>query len=183
MTISARSVDAWACDFLTGGGFIFTTGSGTHEEAKGTFAIGGGCKHDSPTWGHLEYHDHGNGLNAHWTNITGYFEESSGYDSKGRLAGTRKVCGTARTNLYGDVDFVVWATDNGEPGTSDEFDIRLSQMGVIRYTTEAEPGFFPHKLGGGEGGGGNIQLHKPNPSTTGDFSGDCPAMSAMFPPS
>jgi len=48
------------------------------------------------------------------------------------------------------------------------------------YTTEAEPG-APHKLGGGDGGGGNIQLHKPNPSTTGEFGGDCAARSAVFP--
>ena len=64
------------------------------------------------------------------------------------------------------------ATDNGEPGTSDEFVIRLRKSGVTVYTTEADDS---HQLGGGEGGGGNIQLHKPNPSTTGDFGGSCPA--------
>jgi hypothetical protein len=172
MTISARSVEAWACDFLTGGGFIFTTAGG-NGEAKGTFAIGGGCKHGSPTWGHLEYHDHGNGLNAHWTSITGYFERDTSADPKtGQPIGTRYICGTARTNLYGDVDFAVRATDNGEPGTSDEFVIRLTKFGVTMYTTEGDDS---HQLGGGEGGGGNIQLHKPNPSTTGDFGGSCPA--------
>src|ERR1041384_5235648 len=74
LLIAGRAADAWEqpCDFLTGGGFIFTTGSGTHDEAKGTFAIGGGCKHGSQTCGHLEYHDHGNDLNAHWTSITAY---------------------------------------------------------------------------------------------------------------
>jgi len=186
LLIGGRTASAWeqACDFLTGGGFIFTTASGTHEEGKGTFAIGGGCKHGSPTWGHLEYHDHVDGLNAHWTSITAYLKEGDPEQSSDpktkQPTGTRLVCGTARTNTYGDVDFMVRATDNGEPGTTDEFDIRLSQFGLIVYTTEDEPG-APNKLGGGEGGGGNIQLHKPNPSTTGDFGGECPARSAVRP--
>jgi hypothetical protein len=177
VVVSTRSVSAWQCDFLTGGGFIFTNGGNTHAEAKGTFAIGGGCKHGSPTWGHLEYQDHGNGLNVHWTSITAYLEQSTSSDEKGRPIGTRYVCGTARTNLFGDVDFVARGTDNGEPGTSDGFDIRLSQMGRVVYSTEYEPN-SPHTLADGEGGGGNIQLHAPNPSTTGEFGGECPALGA-----
>jgi len=184
VVLGGRTAIAWEqpCDFLTGGGFIYTTASGTHPDAKGTFAIGGGCKHGSPTWGHLEYHDHYNGLNAHWTSITAYMKEGDPpqtFDPKtGQPTGTRLVCGTARTNLFGDVDFMVRATDNGEPGSSDEFDIRLSQDGHTVYTTEYEPG-APNKLGGGDGGGGNIQLHKPNPSTTGEFGGACPARAAV----
>src|SRR6185436_1285110 len=131
----------------------------------------GGCKNGSPTWGHLEYQDHGTGLNVHWTAITAYLiegENLGGTDPQtGQPTGVRLVCGTARTNQYGDVDFMVRARDAGEPGTTDEFDLRLSQGGSIVYTTENEPG-APHKLGDGDGGGGNIQLHKPNPSTTGN---------------
>lgn len=182
--ISERSVRAhdFPCDFLTGGGFIFTTASGAHAEAKANFGVGGGCKHGSPTWGHLEYQDHATGLNVHWLTITAYMieaEEPGTTDPKTRQPlGTRLICGTARTNQFGNVDFMVRATDNGEPGTSDEFDIRLAQGARIIYTTENEPG-APNKLGAGEGGGGNIQLHKPNPSTTGAFGGDCPARAAI----
>jgi hypothetical protein len=171
------------CDFLTGGGFIITTGGGTHAPAKGNFGIGGGCKHGTPTWGHLEYHDHGNGLNAHWLTITAYLAEGDGlgdtaFDPKTKQpTGTRLVCGTARTNLYGDVDFMVRAHDEGEPGSEDEFDIRLAQNGRVVYGTELEG---IHKLNDGNGGGGNIQLHKPNPSTDGQLGGDCPARAATF---
>jgi hypothetical protein len=171
------------CDFLTGGGFIITTGGGTHAPAKGNFGIGGGCKHGSPTWGHLEYHDHGNGLNAHWLTITAYLAEGDGlgdtsFDPKTKQpTGTRLVCGTARTNLYGDVDFMVRASDAGEPGSEDEFDIRLAQNGRVVYGTEVEG---THQLNDGNGGGGNIQLHKPNPSTDGQLGGDCPARAATF---
>lgn len=171
------------CDFMTGGGFINTTASGQHPLAKANFGVGGGCKDGSPTWGHLEYIDHGNGLNVHWTAITAYLAEGDGLgdtstDPKtGQPTGTRLICGTARTNQLGDVDFMVRAKDAGEPGVNDEFDIRLSQSGVIVYTTENDPG--PHKLNDGNGGGGNIQLHKPNPSTAGQLGGDCPARAAF----
>lgn len=167
LTASA-SAFAWQCDFMTGGGYIVRdTGF------KANFGIGGGCKHGEPTWGHLEYIDHTNGLNVHWTSITGYYEWDSHYENKGRLAGSRLICGTARTNLYGDVDWVVLATDLGEPGRDDEFTIRLKKAGVTVYTTEGDSN---HTLGGAGSGGGNIQLHKPNPSTSGSFGGSCAAL-------
>src|SRR5205823_4140607 len=170
-TATAPSVKAWAtlppCDFLTGGGWIVYNGN------KANFGVGGGCKHGSPTWGHLEYIDHGTGLNVHWTSITAYLEIDSSTDAKGRPTGAREICGTARTNQFGDVDWVVVARDRGEPGDDDEFIIRLTQSGVIVYTTEFDS---DHTLGGSGPGGGNIQLHKPNPSTTGSFGGSCPAL-------
>lgn len=179
----AARAHEFPCDFLTGGGYILTTASGAHAEAKANFGVGGGCKHGSPTWGHLEYIDHGTGLNVHWTSITAYMLEADGDTSSdpktGQPTGTRLICGTARTNQLGDVDFMVRARDRGEPGVDDEFDLRLARGGLIVYTTEVEPG-APNKLGGGAGGGGNIQLHKPNPSTTGSFGGSCPARAATF---
>ena len=162
------------CDFLTGGGFIIVDG------AKANFGVGGGCKNGTATWGHLEYIDHGSGLNVHGTSITAYIEVESGYNSKGKPIGIRGICGKARTNLYGNVDFLVRARDAGEPGVNDEFDIRLTQpqgnppVNVIVYSTEFFN--FPHKLNDGNGGGGNIQLHGP---TAGNFSpldpSTCPA--------
>jgi len=168
LVLASGSAAAWQCDFLTGGGFIVRdTG------AKANFGVGGGCKDGSPTWGHLEYIDHGMGLNVHWTSITAYMEIDSSTDDKGRPIGARFICGTARTNLLGDVDWVVAARDRGEPGSDDEFIIRLTRFGVIVYTTEGD---LDHTLGGSGPGGGNIQLHKPNPSTTGSFGGSCPAL-------
>jgi hypothetical protein len=60
------------------------------------------------------------------------------------------------------VDFRVGVVDNGEPGVDDRFAIRLGIAGSPVYTTEFEP---DDTLGGAGPGGGNIQLHKPNPST------------------
>lgn len=64
---SAHDVPPPGCDFLTGGGFIIRDNG-----AKANFGVGGGCKHGSPTWGHLQYIDHGTGLNVHWETITAY---------------------------------------------------------------------------------------------------------------
>lgn len=169
----ASTVAIAHCDKVTGGGFIITTASGSHAPAKGTFGVGGGCKHGQP-WGHLEYHDHATGLNVHWLTITGYeivFNDGAENDPKRR--GGRHICGTARTNLYGDVDFAVGVIDNGEPGVDDWFIIRLRQSGVTVYTTEGDA---DHTLGGDGPGGGNIQLHKPNPSTDEFAPGFCAAL-------
>jgi len=175
--LASGSVFAQGCDFVTGGGFIFFNSS------RANFGVGGGCKDGSPTFGHLEYVDHDMGLNVHWTSITGYFDNGgNGVDDHGQPTGTRRVCGTARTNLFGDVDFAVTVTDAGEPGVNDTFDIRLRQAGggLVVYDTATQ--CSPHFLGSpvpcapGTNGGGNIQLHKPNPSTrTGAFGGSCPA--------
>jgi hypothetical protein len=184
---SPASAHPMPCDFMTGGGFIITTASGTHDPAKANFGVGGGCKQGFPTWGHLQYIDHGSGLNVHWTSITGYLAEGDGLgdtstDPKtGQPTGTRLICGTARTNQFGDVDFMVRASDKGEPGVNDQFDLRLARSGIIVYTTEMEPG-FPHELNNGNGGGGNIQLHKPNPSTFGELGGECHARDAVSIP-
>src|SRR5437667_6900617 len=107
------------CDFLTGGGFII------HDGAHANFGVAGGCKHGSPTWGHLEYIDHGTGLNVHWTSITAYMFVDQGEPANGQPTGARIICGTARTNQFGDVDWAVFVRDRGEPGSDDEFTIPL----------------------------------------------------------
>ena len=174
--LTANLASAWEqqapeqsqCDFLTGGGFII------HDGAQANFGVAGGCKHGSPTWGHLEYIDHGTGLKVHSTSITAYMLDITG-DPNARL-----ICGTARTNQSGDVNFVVRTGDAGEPGINDQFDIRVKdQSGVTVYDTATEE-CIPHYLGSsapcspGDGGGGKIQLHKPNPSFIG--GGSCPAL-------
>lgn len=161
-----------ACDFLTGGGFIIRPSG-----AKANFGVAGGCRGGSPTWGHLEYTDRGEGLQVKWTSITAYFFDRVGAGMDHQPTGTRFICGRARTNrTSGEVDWVVRAIDSGEPGTNNVFSIQLSQANTVIYTT------FPDDpnvtLGGNSRGGGNVQLHKPNPSTSGSFSTDtatCPA--------
>lgn len=152
LMLGASTVLAWEVpppdDFLTGGGWILRASG-----AKANFGVGGGTKNGN-WWGHLEYIDHGTGLDVHATSITGY----SFFDDN-----TRDICGWADTNQFGQVAFHLRATDNGEPGDNDIFILRLGQSGVIVYTTEGDP---DHTLGGPLPGGGNIQLHKGNASNT-----------------
>lgn len=158
------------CDFITGGGFGTTTADGSHPPAMANFGAHGGCKKngpDAPFWGHVNYVDHGFTPPGHFRSltITAYqVIETRGGEKDPKRQGTRRICGTGTTNQPGLalVDFRVEMTDNGEPGTSDIFEITLGVGGApfyhARFTLE----------------GGNIQLHKPNPSTTAtDAGGTC----------
>jgi hypothetical protein len=187
---AAGPAGAWdqpsSCDYLDGEGYIVTTASGTHNPAKAEFCVTAGCKNGSP-WGHFEYIDKGTRLNVHATSITAYvFVDQLPPDRHGELRGTRQICGTAKTNHFGNVDFWVQAKDTGEPNTYDEFIIRLQKDGQLVYTTEGDA---DHTLGGpGSRGGGELDLEKPNRwRRTGDFSHldafNCPAAPAPPPPS
>src|SRR5438876_2578905 len=92
LTLASGAANA-DCDFLTGGGFIIIHRATSDDKAN--FGVAGGCSKDgTPTWGHLEYIDHGIDLNVHGTSITAYFAEGlDGTDLKGRLTGTRIICG------------------------------------------------------------------------------------------
>ncbi len=163
-TDSAIAQEQPPCDFVTGGGFIVRD-SGD----KANFGIAGSCKNEF-SWGHLEYVDHSDTepLNVHWTSITAYL--GPGCSPTGPFdPTTRCICGTATSDMFGDVEFGVVVDDVDEPGVNDVFKIRLTQGGGIVYTTESDS---DNTLGGSGPGGGNIQLHKPDPS---NFSGSCPA--------
>jgi hypothetical protein len=165
-TDSAIAQGKRPCDFVTGGGFIVRD-SGD----KANFGVAGSCKNDF-SWGHLEYVDHSYTppLNVHWTSITAYL--GPGCSPTGP-SDARCICGTATSDVFGNVEFGVVVEDVDEPGVNDVFKIRLTQGGQPVYTTESDS---DHTLGGSGHGGGNIQLHKPDPSST--FGGSCPA----FPP-
>jgi hypothetical protein len=117
-------------DFVTGGGWI----GGTKSAAKSTFAVAGGIKHGAFR-GHLTYEDHGSkGVSVKGERVTAY----TVLDAR-----TRRIEGTAKVNGHPGVTYQVDVSDNGEPGRSDTFALRLSSgysaSGVL--------------------GGGNIQLH------------------------
>jgi hypothetical protein len=139
------------CDFITGGGWIIGD-SGQFIN----FGAHGGCKNGA-FWGHVNVLDHGFNPPAHLrsTNITGYLMDPA-FPNARDICGEGVVDGGAGSFT---VRFRVRMEDNGEPGGSDRFGVRLSN-GYDQSTRELGPP-------GPTGGGGNIQLHKPNPSTTG----------------
>lgn len=159
-------------DFLTGGGFIITTAGGTHPADRGNFGVGGGVR-NGDWWGHLNYIDHSSGLHVHGTSVTAYFRSpddpaDSADLQTGQPHGYRHICGTARTDNpdFPEVFYHVLVADNSEPGVNDIF--------IIRVTEQTGPGVFTevyfarddqnNTLGGTGPGGGNINLHRHNPS-------------------
>lgn len=118
----------------------FVTGGGwitvEGRNRKANFGVGGGVK-NGELWGHLTYIDHGQRLRVKATAITSY--EATGETSR-RIEGTAEIDGEPGT-------FVVEVADEGEPGRADTFEIQLS----TGYTAS------------GALGGGNIQLHDPEP--------------------
>jgi hypothetical protein len=151
--VSAHFVPA-PCDFITGGGFIFKD-----DGARANFGSHGGCKNGA-FWGHVNYVDHGLVFVPDVGPVTPYHVDSTeitGYLMDPAFPNARDICGFARTNAGETVRFRVRMEDNGEPGVNDRFGIRLSNGYLVTARS----------LGGDGSGGGNIQLHKPNPSTTG----------------
>lgn len=136
------------CDFITGGGWVISDSG-----AKVNFGSHGGCKNGA-FWGHVNVVDHSFNPPGHLrsTRITGYLMDPE-------FPNARDICGEGVINNSEPVRFRVRMEDNGEPGGSDRFGVRLSQ-GYHLSTRELGPP-------GPKGGGGNIQLHKPNRSTTG----------------
>lgn len=145
--VQAHPVPA-PCDFITGGGWVIADSG-----AKVNFGAHGGCKNGA-FWGHVNALDHSSSPPGHLksTRITGYLMDPS-------VANSRDICGEGVVNNSTFVRFRVRMVDNGEPGGLDRFGVRLSN-GYHLSTRELGPV-------GRKGGGGNIQLHKPNPSTTG----------------
>jgi len=138
------------CDFITSGGFVLTS---TGKMAN--FGAHGGCKNDG-FWGHVNYVDHTNEYHLNSIQITGYLT----VPSVGPNA--RDICGWATTNNPSDpqpVMFRVRLVDNGEPGVASQFGIIVAN-GAVPYHVSTR------LLNNGLGGGGDVQLHKDNPSTT-----------------
>jgi len=156
-TPAAAHMVPFPCDFTTGGGFVITD-NGNHAN----FGLVAGCKHGG-FFGHVNFVDHDTtgmfaGLHVSSDQITAYVDPfpTSKY---------RDICGTADTNLFGNVYFRVRTLDVAEPGSGpngpDRFGIELTGISPP-YTGGHAVVVSTRFLRGG-----NMQLHKPNNSTTG----------------
>lgn len=138
------------CDFITGGGWVLEDG------AKVNFGAHGGCKNGA-FWGHVNVVHHGFNPPAHLksTRITGYLMDPA-FPNARDICGEGEVTGGAGSFT---ARFRVRLEDNNEPGGLDRFGLHVSNGYVLTARELGPPGRT--------GGGGNIQLHKPNRSTTG----------------
>jgi hypothetical protein len=149
MQAQAHMVQA-PCDFITSGGFIYKDNG-----AMANFGANGGCKNDQ-FWGDVNYVDHEHNFHLKSTVITGYLFDPATPNS-------RDICGKGRVNdsAY-EVMFRIRLVDNGEPGSSDTFGITIDNW----HAPERFYMVSSRQLANGQGGGGNVQLHKSNKSTT-----------------
>src|SRR5438093_5007589 len=111
------------CDFITGGGFVFTD-----DGVRANFGAHGGCKNGS-FWGHVNYVDHDPAANPSPYHVDSI--EITGYLTVPGFPNARDICGIARTNDPNEptVTFRVRMEDNGEGSNAtakDRFGIRLS---------------------------------------------------------
>lgn len=121
-------------DFTTGGGWIT---AGAAPQARRYFAVAGGYKNTQP-WGHLTYHDKATGLRVKGTGVLKYSNVPAENGTTSVIEGTGQLADGS------PVRYTATVTDNGEPGDTDEFSIRLDNG----YES------------GGVLGGGNIQFHQ-----------------------
>lgn len=145
------------CDFTTGGGFVITD-NGNHAN----FGLVGGCKNGG-FYGHVNFVDHDTtgffaGLHVSSDTIDAYLEPAAG-------SNVRDICGTADTNLFGTVKFRARTEDNGDPTSGgagvDKFGLKITGVSPP-YTGGTAVVVSTRLLAGGD-----IELHKPNPSNTG----------------
>ncbi|HZZ94579.1 MAG TPA: post-COAP-1 domain-containing protein [Usitatibacter sp.] len=141
------------CDFITSGGFVFKD-----DGQRANFSADGGCR-NGDFWGNVNFVDHGIPFHLNATQITGYLWDPA-------VPNARDICGWGRLDEdpSTQVQFRIHLVDNGEPGKNDLFGIAIdnaySIIGNRFYIVSSR------KLADGGPGGGNVQLHKSNPSTT-----------------
>src|SRR2546430_11577205 len=123
------------CDFVTGGGWINLDPDPNGPHIKGTFGGAGGLNSHFNGLGHLEYQDHGTGMNVHGTGVLSYGPPSP---SLNLGANAREITGTANVNGQSGFTYTVDLADNGEPGKGiDFFQITIHQTGYTYTYTAA----------------------------------------------
>jgi len=191
---------AWAevpspCDFTTGGGFILiapgTAASPLAETGdKANFGLVGGCKNGG-FFGHVNYVDHNNGVHVSSDSITAYFNPCSGC-SPPAANNARDICGTADVSIngasVGTYRFRVRTIDAEQqtfPPPKDKFGIHLTDASgnsvyvvPTRCLASNAPTGEVSTCSAVNPGGGDIELHKPNPSTYGPSLTDAQVLAA-----
>jgi len=133
--VCAGNVGGCRADFVTGGGWIDGHGD------KANFAAAGGIRNGY--WGHLQYHDHGDGTTVKGTGVTAY-------TTPPLFPRVRHIEGTAEMNGQSGYRYSVDVDDEAEPGRdADSFAISVFPAG-------GGPAAYSN---GGMLRGGNIQLH------------------------
>jgi hypothetical protein len=148
-------------DFMTGGGWI-PLSQPFCNNPKGTFGFVGGLNARGEFFGSANYVDHCTGDHAKGDDVIAYCFIPGNCPANPALETCRRIVYTGRFNNVPGFTIVLDVCDNGEPGKTDTFSIRV----LMRTNgSDCDPtGFEVYSasgtLGGGGPGGGNIQLHR-----------------------
>jgi len=175
------------CDFTTGGGFILIAPGTASNVAdlpetgqKANFGLVGGCKNGG-FFGHVNYVDHNNGLHLSSDTITAYVNPCPGC-SPPAANNARDICGTADVSINGSPrgtwGFRVRTIDAEKqsfPPPKDKFGIHIHDLNSgntaylvpTRCLASNSPTDNVMTCSAVNPGGGDIELHKHNPSNTG----------------
>jgi hypothetical protein len=173
------------CDFTTGGGFILIApGTATspmpETGRKANFGLVGGCKNGG-FFGHVNYVDHNNGLHVSSDTITAYVNPCPGC-APPAANNARDICGTADVSINGSplgtFGFRVRTIDaehQMSPPPKDKFGIHIHYLDSgstyylvpTRCLASDSPTGDVSTCSAVNPGGGDIELHKHNPSNTG----------------
>ncbi len=172
------------CDFTTGGGWIRIA---EESDQKANFGLVGGCKNGG-FFGHVNYVDHNNGLHVSSDSITGYVNPCPGC-SPPEANNARDICGTADASIQGTPagTFLfrvrtIDAEQQSSPPPKDKFGIELRTLDdtttvylvPTRCLASDSPTGDVTTCSSVNPGGGDIELHKPNPSTFTNIGASCP---------
>lgn len=182
LLVAGATTLAWAHvvagDFITAGGWVLSDSPHPPAPARANFGAAGGCKNGA-FWGHLTHVDHGfpSNLKIKHETITSYESLFEGPDEpNGQPTGGRRIQGTASVSQPvsrftacspgAPATFQLNLTDNGEPGHDDIYELILCG-GTLPCEFALHCYYAYGNLGEGQtSGGGNVQLHRGNPSNS-----------------
>jgi hypothetical protein len=137
------------CDFMTGGGFVGTTGQ------KVTYGVHAGRSRGGTVFGHFNVVDHRTGNRYQSTRIRSYGQAAAPFFVSVPTTGvTRVVEGEVRVNGGAVRSFTAYLNDSGEPGR--RRDRIFFRVGSTEIMSGARSGGLPTLR---IVDGGNLQFH------------------------
>ena len=141
---------------MTGGGWIPRSISSCND--KSSFGFVGGLNVKGELFGSANYIDHCTGDRIKGDDVVAYCFLQSSCPSDPGEEPCRRIVYSGRYNGVPGFTIVIDVCDNGEPGTSDTFSIRVL---VKTGGSDCDPvGVAEVYSASGTLGGGNIQLHR-----------------------
>ncbi|TLZ79009.1 MAG: hypothetical protein E6K11_07495 [Methanobacteriota archaeon] len=167
--VASTPASAWevGLDFITSGGWFIIQNPYypvlplAVPGGRANFGWHGGVKNGA-YWGNGNYIDHALGAHVHNTLVRDYICVSGPCPATSHQPqGTREICGNATVNGSGTWYYRVRLNDSGEPGAGNAGG--NDKFGIIVFNQNYDEMYLAEGI---PINGGNVQLHRQNPSNT-----------------